>query len=87
MMPLLNGWEVAEHLAQDPATRDVPIVFLTARAELRDRERAHALGAVGYVTKPLDPVDLPAAVEEILRRLERGEREQVRAAVLERRDT
>jgi CheY-like chemotaxis protein len=87
MMPRLDGWEVAEELAGDAGTRDLPIVFLTARAEPRDRERAHALGAVGYLTKPLDPVDLPNRLDEILRRLARGEREQLRAAVLERRDT
>ena len=83
MMPRADGWTVVERLAEDEATRDIPVVFLTARAEQRDRERAHRLGAVGYLLKPLDPVDLPEAVEEILRRLERGEREQLRAEVLE----
>jgi CheY-like chemotaxis protein len=83
MMPLVDGWEVAEELARDPATRDIPIVFLTARAERRDRERAHALGAVGYLAKPLDPVKLPEQIEELLQRLERGEREQLRAELLD----
>jgi DNA-binding response OmpR family regulator len=82
MMPRADGWTVAERLGEDEATRDVPVVFLTARAERRDRERAHRLGAVGYLTKPLDPVELPAAVDDILRRLERGEREQLRAEML-----
>ena len=83
MMPRLDGWEVAERLLEDPATRDVPVVFLTARSEPRDRERAYRLGAVGYLTKPLDPVRLPDQIEEILRRLERGEREQLRSELLE----
>jgi len=83
MMPVLDGWEVANRLAQDPATRDIPVVFLSARAERLDRERAHALGAVGYLGKPLDPVKLPGQIEEILRRLERGERKQLRAELLE----
>lgn len=83
MMPLVDGWEVAERLAEDPATRDIPVVFLTARAERRDRERAHALGAVGYLAKPLDPVKLPGQIEELLQRLERGEREQLRDELLE----
>jgi putative two-component system response regulator len=82
MMPRADGWTVAERLAEDEATRDIPIVFLTARAERRDRERARNLGAVGYLTKPLDPVELPGAVDEILLRLERGEREQLRDEVL-----
>jgi CheY-like chemotaxis protein len=82
MMPRADGWTVAKRLAEDEATRDIPIVFLTARAERRDRERAHKLGAVGYLSKPLDPVELPEIVDEILRRLERGEREQLRAELL-----
>jgi CheY-like chemotaxis protein len=83
MMPRLDGWQVAERLLEDPATRDVPVVFLTARADHRDRQRAYRLGAVGYLTKPLDPVRLPEQIDEILRRLERGEREQLRAELLE----
>ena len=82
MMPIRDGWMVAEDLADDPNQRDVPIVFVTARAEQRDRERAHSLGAVGYLTKPLNPVGLSAAIDEILRRIEQGEREQLRADLL-----
>ena len=82
MMPRADGWTVAERLAEDEATRDIPIVFLTARAERRDREQAHRLGAVGYLTKPIDPIELPAVVDDILHRLERGEREQLRDEVL-----
>lgn len=82
MMPVRDGWMVAEDIAGDPTISDLPIVFLTARAEERDRERAHSLGAVGYLTKPLNPVGLSAAIGEILRRIERGEREQVRADLL-----
>ena len=83
MMPRLDGWEVAERLLDDPATADIPVFFLTARAEHRDRQRAYRLGAVGYLTKPLDPVKLPGQIDEILRRLEHGERDQLRAELLE----
>jgi CheY-like chemotaxis protein len=82
MMPIRDGWMVAEDIAGDPALRDVPIIFLSARAEKRDRERAHSLGAVGYLTKPLNPVGLSAAIEEILGRIAKGEREQLRAELL-----
>ena len=82
MMPIRDGWMVAEDLAGDPNLRHVPIVFVTARAEQRDRERAHSLGAVGYLTKPLNPVGLSATIEDILRRIELGEREQLRADLL-----
>ena len=85
MMPGLDGWQVAERLLEDPVTRGIPIVFLSARAERHDRERAHRLGAVGYFTKPLDPVKLPGQLEELLRRVERGEREQLRADLLDDR--
>jgi CheY-like chemotaxis protein len=85
MMPRVDGWTVAERLAADPATADVPVVFLTARAEQRDRERAHRLGAVGYLTKPLDPVKLPDQIDAILERLERGERDALRNELLEAR--
>ena len=83
MMPIRDGWMVAEELAGDPTMSEVPIVFVTARAEQRDRERAYSLGAVGYLTKPLDPVGLSAAIDEILRRIELGERESLRAELLE----
>src|SRR5467141_1246703 len=83
MMPLRDGWMVAEDIAADPTVQGVPIIFLTARSEQRDRVRAHSLGAVGYLTKPLDPVGLSAAIDEILGHVERGEHEQVRAKLLE----
>jgi CheY-like chemotaxis protein len=82
MMPIRDGWMVAEDVAGDPTVRDIPIVFISARAEQRDRERAHSLGAVGYVTKPLNPVGLSAAIDEILGRIAKGEREQLRAELL-----
>ena len=44
MMPGLDGWRVAEELLDDPRTESIPIVFLTARAELRDRARGIDLG-------------------------------------------
>jgi two-component system response regulator ResD len=82
MMPIRDGWMVAEDVAGDPAVSDIPIVFISARAEQRDRERAHSLGAVGYVTKPLNPVGLSAAIDHILERIAKGEREQLRDELL-----
>ncbi len=77
MMPEVDGWQVAAELGQDPATRDIPIVFLSARAAREDRARAQTLGAVGYIVKPFDPVALSVAVREVLERARRGEREQL----------
>jgi two-component system phosphate regulon response regulator PhoB len=77
MMPDVDGWQVAAELIQDPATRDVPIVFLSARAAREDKARAQGLGAVGYIVKPFDPVGLGAAVRDVLERIRRGERQQL----------
>jgi DNA-binding response OmpR family regulator len=78
MMPRLDGWRVAEELLLDPATSRIPIVFLTARAEFRDRARGIDIGGVDYVTKPFNPLELAPLVEDVLARVERGEREQLR---------
>ncbi len=78
MMPGLDGWRVAEELLDDPTTEDIPIVFLTARAELRDRARGIDLGGVGYVTKPFNPVELAPLVRGLLDRVGRGERDALR---------
>jgi CheY-like chemotaxis protein len=77
MMPSVDGWTVAEQLATDEETRDIPVVFLSARATEEDRLRAQELGAVGYVIKPFDPVELARIVRGVLERIARGEREQL----------
>jgi len=77
MMPDVDGWQVAAELATDPATRDIPVIFLSARAAREDKARAQELGAVGYIVKPFDPVALGAAVRDVLDRVRRGEREQL----------
>jgi DNA-binding response OmpR family regulator len=78
MMPGLDGWRVAEELLDDPRTAAIPIVFLTARAELRDRARGIDLGGVDYVTKPFNPVELAPLVRNLLGRVTRGERDTLR---------
>jgi DNA-binding response OmpR family regulator len=78
MMPGLDGWRVAEELLDDDRTEAIPIIFLTARAELRDRARGIDLGGVDYVTKPFNPVELAPLVRELLDRVEKGERDALR---------
>ncbi len=78
MMPNVDGWTVAEELGADEGTRDIPIVFLTARATTNDRRRAEKLGALGYVLKPFDPVRLAPLVAEVVARCARGEAENLR---------
>ncbi|MDP9286078.1 MAG: response regulator [Actinomycetota bacterium] len=82
MMPGLDGWQVAEQLLEDDATRSIPIVFLTARAEFRDRARGLDLGGIDYVTKPFNPLELAPLVEDMLLRVERGERDELRGEKL-----
>jgi DNA-binding response OmpR family regulator len=78
MMPGLDGWSVAEELLEDPITEDIPIIFLTARAEVRDRARGLDLGGVDYVTKPFNPIDLAPLVRGLLDRVNRGEQDDLR---------
>ena len=77
MMPGIDGWGVAEELAADDDTREIPVVFLSARAAPEDRVHAQELGAVGYVVKPFDPIELAGIVRDVLERVARGEREQL----------
>jgi len=77
MMPEVDGWSVAAQLAADDETQEIPVVFLSARAAYEDRLRAQELGAVGYVVKPFDPLELAGLVRDVLERIESGEREQL----------
>ena len=52
MMPEMNGFEVCGHLKADPATRDIPVVFITAVDDAPRKMKGFELGAVDYVTKP-----------------------------------
>jgi DNA-binding response OmpR family regulator len=81
MMPEVDGWTVARELAADEQTREIPVVFLTARAETADKRMGEQLGGVGYLVKPFDPVTIGDFVEDVLGRIERGEREQLRRDV------
>jgi CheY-like chemotaxis protein len=83
MMPGVDGWGVAEKLAADDETREIPVVFLSARASREDRLRAQELGAVGYVVKPFDPIELAGVVRDVLERVARGEREQLNGELSE----
>ena len=82
MMPGLDGWRVAEELLEDERTQDIPIIFLTARAEFRDRARGLDIGGVDYVTKPFNPLELASLVEDLLDRIGRGERDELRGEKL-----
>ena len=82
MMPGLDGWRVAEQLLDDKRTSGIPIIFLTARAEFRDRARGLDIGGVDYITKPFNPLELAPLVQRLLDRIIRGERDELRAEKL-----
>jgi len=62
MMPEMDGYEVCRRLKADPRTRHIPVIFLTAKAEIEDEQKGLALGAVDYITKPISPPILMARV-------------------------
>ena len=67
-MPELDGLETCTRLKADPETRDIPVIFLTARSQESEIGQGLALGAIGYVTKPFDALSLGAHLRELLSR-------------------
>ena len=67
MMPEMDGYEVCQRLKRDRATRDIPIIFLTAMTKTEDEEKGLKLGAVDYITKPVSPPVVLARVETHLK--------------------
>lgn len=68
MMPGLDGYEVCERLKSDSATAGVPVIFLSAKTQRDEQERALAAGAIACLTKPFDPMTLAAEVRAALGR-------------------
>jgi len=68
MLPGLSGLDVCKALKSEPATRQIPIIMLTAKAEEVDRIVGLELGADDYITKPFSPRELVLRVKSILRR-------------------
>ncbi|MBI1736943.1 MAG: response regulator [Candidatus Rokubacteria bacterium] len=67
VMPGMDGYEVCARLKADPATRDIPVVFLTARQDVEDKAKAFEAGAADYVTKPFEILEVKARVRSLLR--------------------
>src|SRR5437867_7353886 len=76
MLPRMPGLEVCKILKSDPATRQIPIMMLTARAEEIDRIVGLEFGADDYVTKPFSPREVVLRIKAILRRAEGGTEEE-----------
>jgi len=70
MMPGLDGPQTFERLQDNPQTRDIPVIFLTAKAQSADRRRFAEIGVAGTLTKPFDPMTLTHQIATILDRME-----------------
>lgn len=72
MMPSMDGPTTLTHLRQNPRTADIPVVFMTARAQPRELEHFVSLGAEGVIAKPFDPMTLAASVRNYIGGLAAG---------------
>ena len=66
MMPRMDGPETCKRLKADPALRDIPVIFLTAKSQKKEIEAGLELGAIGYLVKPFDPMTLADELKKIL---------------------
>jgi CheY-like chemotaxis protein len=66
MMPKMDGYETCRRLKADPSLKEIPVIFLTARSQESEVRKGLALGAVGYLIKPFNPMSLAAEIREIL---------------------
>ena len=77
MMPLMDGWEVCRRAKSDPATKDMPILMLTARSSADDAVQGLDLGADDYMRKPFSLDELLARVRVLLRRKKDEEKSSI----------
>ena len=66
MMPDMDGPDTLRALKAQPATAEIPVIFITAKVQAREVERYLALGAAGVIYKPFDPMTLPEQIREVL---------------------
>jgi signal transduction histidine kinase len=78
MMPQMDGYEVCQKLKEDQKTREIPVIFLSAKDEVFDKIKAFTLGAVDYISKPFQVEEVLARIENqlVLRRLQMQLKEQ-----------
>jgi CheY-like chemotaxis protein len=66
MMPGMDGYEVCRILKSSPETAGIPVIFLSAKAQESDKQRGLSLGALDYLTKPINPDEVEKTVERVL---------------------
>jgi CheY-like chemotaxis protein len=67
MMPVMDGSQTLSHLREHAMTAEIPVVFMTARAQARELAHFLSLGAAGVIPKPFDPMTLAVSVKQYLR--------------------
>jgi CheY-like chemotaxis protein len=67
MMPRMDGYQTCQMIKSQDETRDIPVVFLSAKAQQSDIEKGKSFGVDDYLTKPFDPSDLIAVVDRLVR--------------------
>lgn len=70
MLPDMDGYETLTRIKQHDHLKDIPVLFISAKAQQSEVSYGLSLGAIGYITKPFDPMTLPAQVQQFLRILE-----------------
>ncbi len=73
MMPKMSGFEVCKKIKSDPATKDIPVIMVTALNEVGDVERGVEVGTNDFLTKPVNRMDLIARVKCLLRMRHAGD--------------
>ncbi len=87
MMPRMSGYQVCERIKQNPSTRDIPVVMVTALNEVGDVERAVDAGADDFLTKPVNKLELLTRVRSLLKvRAMKRELDRAQAEVRQLRD-
>ena len=66
MLPEMSGYDICKALKADASTRSIPIIFLTARSMPSECKEAMAMGALGYLAKPFDPMTLVTQINALL---------------------
>src|ERR671919_2907504 len=66
MMPRMDGYETVEKLKATDKTKDIPVVFLSAKAQQSDIEKGKEYGVADYLTKPFDPTELLDVVDRLI---------------------
>ncbi len=70
-LPLMDGWDVSRRIKSDPRTAHIPLIAVTARTQLIDRQRALEAGCEDYIPKPIDFSTLLIAVERAIQKTRR----------------